>query len=280
MTKYNSNRLNSLFSKLESINASGLGIFITAGDPDFATSLEIMKGLPEAGADMIEFGMPFSDPMADGPAIQASSKRALESGASLKKTLEMVKLFRKDDSSTPIILMGYYNPIYSFGVCNFLEEAIEAGADGLIVVDLPPEEDNELCIPAQRCNLPFIRLTAPTTTTKRLKTVLQNASGFIYYVSITGITGTKDVPVDLVTRAVKNLKEKSKLPIAVGFGIKTRKHVEQITNVADAAIIGSEVVNTISNSLDADGKAQPKTVQTTLSLVRKLASGVRGKQNL
>ena len=176
--------------------------------------------------------------------------------------------------------MGYYNPIYSFGVCNFLEEAIEAGADGLIVVDLPPEEDNELCIPAQKCNLPFIRLTAPTTTTKRLKTVLQNASGFIYYVSITGITGTKDVPVDLVTRAVKNLKEKSKLPIAVGFGIKTRKHVEQITNVADAAIIGSEVVNTISNSLDADGKAQPKTVQTTLSLVRKLATGVRGKQNL
>ena len=139
MTKYNSNRLNSLFSKLESINASGLGIFITAGDPDFATSLEIMKGLPEAGADMIEFGMPFSDPMADGPAIQASSKRALESGASLKKTLEMVKLFRKDDSYTPVILMGYYNPIYSFGVCNFLEEAIEAGADGLIVVDLPPE---------------------------------------------------------------------------------------------------------------------------------------------
>ena len=176
MTKYNSNRLNSLFSKLESINASGLGIFITAGDPDFATSLEIMKGLPEAGADMIEFAMPFSDPMADGPAIQASSKRALESGASLKKTLEMVKLFRKDDSSTPVILMGYYNPIYSFGVCNFLEEAIEAGADVLILVHMPPDEDNELCIPSQRCNLAFIRPTAPTTTTTRLKTVSSGVS--------------------------------------------------------------------------------------------------------
>ena len=274
------NRIDIRFNELKKKNQKALVTFITSGDPNQNLSKKILNVLRLSKIDIIEIGFPFSDPMADGPAIQASSKRALESGASLKKTLEMVKLFRKDDSYTPVILMGYYNPIYSFGVCNFLEEAIEAGADGLIVVDLPPEEDNELCIPAQRCNLPFIRLTAPTTTTKRLKIVLQNASGFIYYVSITGITGTKDVPVDLVTRAVKNLKEKSKLPIAVGFGIKTRKHVEQITNVADAAIIGSEVVNTISNSLDADGKAQPKTVQTTLSLVRKLASGVRGKQNL
>ena len=173
--------------------------------------------------------------------------------------------------------MGYYNPIYSFGVQRFLAKAIEAGADGLIVVDLPPEEDEELCIPAKECKLPFIRLTAPTTSNERLTTVLQDATGFIYYVSITGITGTKDVPIEVVTRAVGNLKEHSKLPIAVGFGIKTREHVEQITSIADAAIVGSEVVNAIANSLDADGKAKPETIQTTLSLVRDLATGVRGK---
>ena len=277
MTKYTSDRLKILFAKLRSKNASALGIFITAGDPDFDTSLKIMEGLPEAGADMIEFGMPFSDPMADGPAIQASSKRALESGGSLKKTLDMVRLFRVKNNFTPIILMGYYNPIYNFGVQNFLREVVEAGADGLIVVDLPPEEDDELCIPSKGCKLPFVRLTAPTTNNERLKTVLRNATGFIYYVSITGITGTKDVPIELVTGAVENLKEHSKLPIAVGFGIKTREHVEQVTRIADAAIVGSEVVNAIAKSLDVDGKAKPETIQTTLSLVRDLAAGVRGK---
>ena len=273
MTKYNSNRLNSLFSKLESINASGLGIFITAGDPDFATSLEIMKGLPEAGADMIEFGMPFSDPMADGPAIQASSKRALESGASLKKTLEMVKLFRKDDSYTPVILMGYYNPIYSFGVCNFLEEAIEAGADGLIVVDLPPEEDNELCIPAQRCNLPFIRLTAPTTTTKRLKTVLQNASGFIYYVSIAGITGTKSAQMESISSAINRIKQVSDLPVVTGFGIRTAEQAAHIASLGDGAIVGSAVVEIIAKS-NMQNLTAEKTSEKVSDFTKSLADAI------
>ncbi|MBH69149.1 MAG: tryptophan synthase subunit alpha [Rhodospirillaceae bacterium] len=276
MNKYSKKRLKRLFDRLSTEDAAALGVFVTACDPDFDTSLNILRGLPSAGADMIELGMPFSDPMADGPSIQASSQRALKAGGSLFRTLELVRLFRETDDTTPLVLMGYYNPIYSFGIPEFLSEAITAGADGLIVVDLPPEEDNELCLPATRVDFPFIRLAAPTTNKRRLKIILQNASGFIYYVSITGITGTKAVPIKMVRNAVQQIQEQSELPIAVGFGIKTKEHVRQVTQIADAAIVGSAVVNTIADSLDVNGNSTNETIKKTLYLVRSLATGVRG----
>ena len=254
----------------------GLGIFITAGDPNAETSREILNALPAAGADMIEFGMPFSDPMADGPAIQASSQRALKAGASLISTLEMVRGFREHDQSTPIVLMGYYNPIYSHGVERFLNDAIEVGADGLIIVDLPPEEDPELCLPAVKKGLPFIRLATPTTDDERLPAVLENTAGFVYYVSIMGITGTQDVPTDLVRDAVTRLKKHTNLPVAVGFGIKTREQAATVSQVADAAIVGSAVVNVIAENLDENGAPGPDTAVRVVDLVRDLAAGVRG----
>jgi len=232
--------------------------------------------LPAAGADMIEFGMPFSDPMADGPAIQASSQRALKGGASLASTLEMVRGFREHDQSTPIVLMGYYNPIYSHGVDRFLMDAIEVGADGLIIVDLPPEEDPELCLPAVEAGLPFIRLATPTTDDARLPTVLENTAGFVYYVSILGITGTQDVPTDLVRDAVTRLKKHTDLPVAVGFGIKTREQAATVSQVADAAIVGSAVVNVIADNLDESGAPGPGMADRVVDLVRDLAAGVRG----
>ena len=247
---YTSARLQKLFDNLQQSERGGLGIFVTAGDPDRQTSLAILKGLPAAGADMIELGMPFSDPMADGPSIQAASLRALNNGASLASTLEILTAFRADDQVTPVVLMGYYNPIYSYGVDAFLSAAIDAGADGLIIVDLPPEEDNELCIPALDRGLPFVRLATPTTNDQRLPAVLKNTSGFVYYVSITGITGTAAVPRDLAAAAVKRLKKHTDLPVAVGFGIKTAEDVAAITSVADAAIVGSAVVEQIRDSLD------------------------------
>jgi tryptophan synthase alpha chain len=273
---YSANRLDALFARLADEKRGGLGIFITAGDPDRKTSAEILKGLPEAGADMIEFGMPFSDPMADGPAVQAASQRALKAGGSLRQTLEMVKAFRGHDHTTPIVLMGYYNPIYIYGVDRFLEDAIDAGADGLIVVDLPPEEDAELCLPAVKAGLPFIRLATPTTDDARLPAVLENTSGFIYYVSIMGITGTQDVPTDLVRAAVTRLKKHTAMPVAVGFGIKTRAQAAAVSQVADAAIVGSAVVNVIADTLASDGSAGPDTADKVLDLVRDLAAGVRG----
>lgn len=272
---YTANRAENMFNRLKSEGRGGLGIFITGGDPDYETSLEILKGLPGAGADMIEFGMPFSDPMADGPSVQASSQRALKGGASLAKTLDMVKAFREDDQSTPIILMGYFNPIYSYGVEKFLTDAIAVGADGLIVVDLPPEEDEELCLPAVKSGLPFIRLATPTSDNERLPKVLQNTSGFVYYVSITGITGTADVPIDPVKKAVARLKQHTDLPIGVGFGIKTPDHAAAISKVADAAIVGSAVVDRIKDNLDADGKATAQVVPSVLNFVKDLAGGVR-----
>jgi tryptophan synthase alpha chain len=233
-------------------------------------------GMPEAGADLIELGMPFSDPMADGPAIQKSSLRALKSGASMKKTLSLVREFRKIDDTTPIILMGYYNPIYIYGVETFLDDAKEAGVDGLIIVDLPPEENAELCIPARKKGVNFIFLTAPTTDDKRLPTVLEHASGFVYYVSITGITGTRSASDAHIREAVSRLKSHTELPIAVGFGITDAKQAAKVAAVADAAVVGSALVNQIAGNLDENGKAKPGTAKAVLSLVRELADGVRG----
>ena len=278
MKTYKEDRLKLLFENLKKEKRGGLGIFIAASDPNLEISLEILKRLPQAGADMIELGMPFSDPMADGPTIQAASLRALKSGGSLKRTLEMVKNFRERDNKTPLVLMGYYNPIYNFGVKNFLTKAIEAGVDGLIIVDLPPEEDEELCLPAQKCNLPFIRLTAPTSDGERLPTILNNASGFIYYVSIMGITGTQSIATQNVQNAVKELKKHTGLPIAVGFGIKTRQDVAEVTSFSDAAIVGSAIVNVIEQSLDANGEGSDKTIADVLALVKDLAAGVRSKK--
>lgn len=272
---YTASRLDTSFAALKAENRAGLGIFITAGDPDPETSLAIMKALPDAGASMIEFGMPFSDPMADGPSVQASSQRSLKAGGSLAKTLAQLRAFREGDKTTPVVLMGYYNPIYIYGVDKFLSDAIDAGADGLIVVDLPPEEDEELCLPAVKRNLPFVRLATPTTDEARLPTVLTNTSGFIYYVSIAGVTGTADVPIDRVTAALERLRKHTDMPIGVGFGIKTKEQAAAVGTVADACIVGSAVVDAIKNSLDASGKATDKTVGAVTALVSDLAAGVR-----
>jgi tryptophan synthase alpha chain len=253
---------------------ASLVTFITAGDPDPATSLAIVKALPSAGADVIELGMPFSDPMADGPAIQWSSMRALKAGMSLAGTLALVREFRADNTETPIVLMGYYNPIYVFGVEKFLAEAKAAGVDGLIVVDLPPEEDAELCIPAMKAGLNFIRLATPTTDDKRLPAVLANTSGFVYYVSITGITGTATPDFSKVSEAVARIKRHTALPVAVGFGVKAPEHASAIAKGADGVVVGSALVEAIRTSLDADGKATEKTVSAVTSLVSSLSAAV------
>lgn len=268
-------RIERRFAALKSANRGGLVTFITAGDPTYELSLDLLRQLPAAGADVIELGMPFTDPMADGPAIQASSLRALRNGMSLRKTLRLVTEFRRGDGETPIILMGYYNPIYSYGVPAFLKDAKEAGVDGLIVVDLPPEEDEELCIPALRAGLNFIRLATPTTDDRRLPAVLRNTSGFVYYVSIAGITGTRSATGADVSAAVARLKRHTQLPVAVGFGIKSAEQAAAIAKVADAAVVGSALVSRIAAHVGADGSASPKAVTETLDLVRALAAGVR-----
>ncbi|MFN7320970.1 MAG: tryptophan synthase subunit alpha [Methylobacterium sp.] len=249
--------------------------FITAGDPDPSTSLAILKALPAAGADVIELGMPFSDPMADGPAIQWSSMRALKAGMTLKKTLAMVRDFRAGNNETPIVLMGYYNPIYVYGVERFLADAKEAGVDGLIVVDLPPEEDAELCLPAIDAGLNFIRLATPTTDDKRLPAVLANTSGFVYYVSITGITGTATPDFSRVAGAVARIKRHTNLPVAVGFGVKAPEHASAIAAGADGVVVGSALVEAIRTSLDAEGKATEKTVSAVTDLVSSLSRAVQ-----
>jgi tryptophan synthase alpha chain len=268
-------RIERRFAALKSAKRGGLVTFITAGDPNYELSRDLLRQLPAAGADVIELGMPFTDPMADGPAIQASSLRALRTGMSLKKTLQLVTEFRKGDEETPIILMGYYNPIYSYGVPAFLNNAKAAGVDGLIVVDLPPEEDEELCIPALKAGLNFIRLATPTTDDNRLPTVLRNTSGFVYYVSIAGITGTRSAANADVSAAVARLKRHTDLPVAVGFGIKTADQAEAIAKIADAAVVGSALVSRIAAHVDGGGKASPQAVSETLALVRELAAGVR-----
>jgi tryptophan synthase alpha chain len=249
--------------------------FITAGDPDYATSLALLRGLPAAGADIIELGMPFSDPMADGPAIQASSQRALKAGQTMRKTLAMVKAFREKDDATPIVLMGYYNPIYVYPVDGFLKDAVAAGVDGLIVVDVPPEEDVELCLPSLKAGLNFIRLATPTTDARRLPQVLANTSGFVYYVSIAGITGTVAPDLADVRAHVGRIKTKTSLPIAVGFGVKAPEQVRAIAEYAQGVVVGSALVSAIARSLDAEGKATRATVTGVLGLVGQLAGGLR-----
>jgi len=268
-------RIDARFAALKQQGRAGLVTFVTAGDPDPETSLEILRGLPGAGADVVELGMPFTDPMADGPAIQASSQRALRAGQTLKKTLALVRAFRAGDEATPIVLMGYYNPIYIYGVPRFLADAKAAGVDGLIVVDLPPEEDDELCVPALHAGLNFIRLATPTTDDTRLPAVLANTSGFVYYVSITGITGAAAPDTRRVVDAVKRIKRHTSLPVAVGFGVKTAAHARAIAAGADGVVVGSALVEAIRGSLDASGKASARTVPAVTELVAALTAGVR-----
>jgi len=268
-------RIDTKFAALAAAGRSGLVTFLMAGDPDPATSLAIVKALPQAGADVIEIGMPFTDPMADGPAIQAAGLRALHAGQNMVKTLALVRAFRAGDDTTPIVLMGYYNPIYIYGVARFLADAKAAGVDGLIVVDLPPEEDTELCLPALQAGLNFIRLATPTTDDRRLPAVLANTSGFVYYVSITGITGAAAPDAARVSEAVKRIKRHTALPVAVGFGVRDAASAAAIARGAEAVVVGSALVEKVRLSLDAGGKATPATVAAVTALVAELAAGVR-----
>ena len=267
-------RIDTRFAKLGAEGRAALVTFVMAGDPDPATSLAIIKALPAAGADLIEIGMPFTDPMADGPAVQAAGLRALAAGETLAGTLKLVREFRAGDQSTPIILMGYYNPIYIYGVDRFLVDAKSAGLDGLIVVDLPPEEDDELCKPALAAGLNFIRLATPTTDDARLPKVLTNTSGFVYYVSIAGITGAATPDFGKVATAVARIKSHTNLPVAVGFGVKTAADAAAIAAGADGVVVGSTLVDAVRHSLDANGKATAKTVESVVALVKNIASGV------
>ena len=272
-------RIEARFADLKAEGRAALVTFVTAGDPDYDTSLELLRALPGAGADIIELGMPFTDPMADGPAIQASSLRALAAGQNMIRTLKLVSEFRESDNDTPIVLMGYYNPIYIYGVDRFIKDARAAGVDGLIVVDLPPEEDHELCIPALDKGLNFIRLATPTTDDKRLPKVLTNTSGFVYYVSVTGITGSKAPDISRVNEAVARIKRHTDLPVAVGFGVRTAEQAAGIASGADGVVVGSALVNTIKESLDENGTATGTTVANVLKLVSELAQGVRQGRN-
>jgi tryptophan synthase alpha chain len=268
-------RIDRRFAALNKQGRAALVTFTMAGDPDYATSLAILKALPKAGADVIELGMPFTDPMADGPAIQAAGLRALHSGQTMVKTLALVRDFRAGDDATPIVLMGYYNPIYVYGVERFLADAKASGVDGLIVVDLPPEEDSELCLPAMKAGLNFIRLATPTTDEKRLPTVLTNTSGFVYYVSITGITGAAAPDTGKVAAAVARIKRHTKLPVCVGFGVRTAAHARAIAEGADGVVVGSALVEAVRQSLGPNSKPTSKTVTAVTDLARALAEGVR-----
>jgi tryptophan synthase alpha chain len=273
------NRIDARFAELKQKGETAFVSFITAGDPDAATSLKIMQALPKAGVDIIELGMPFTDPMADGASIQAANLRALAKGANLKKTLEMVKAFRTGDAKTPVVLMGYYNPVYSFGIDTFITEAVACGVDGLILVDLPPEEDDEFRIPAQKAGLHIIRLATPTTDDKRLPAVLKNSGGFLYYVSITGITGAAAINSANVTDAIARLRKQATLPIAVGFGIKDAASAAAIAKDADAVVVGSAIVQKIAD-LSASNTAPDKLVQELSSFVGELGNAIhtsRGK---
>lgn len=267
-------RLDQRFAALKAEKRPALVTYVTAGDPDFETSLEILRGLPAAGADVIELGMPFSDPMADGPAIQKATLRALEGGQTMIRTLELVHAFRRQESQTPLVLMGYYNPIYRYGVERFLQDAARAGVDGLIVVDLPPEHDEELCLPAKRHGIAFIRLATPTTDAKRLPRVLDNASGFLYCVSMNGVTGGREPVVQDVERMVGQLRERSRLPVAVGFGIRTAAQAQAIGRFSDAVVVGSALVEAIESA-----ETRHDAVEAVHGLVRELAEGVRRGAN-
>ena len=263
-------RLQSRFAALKQQNRAALVTFVTAGDPDYSTSLEILKGLPAAGADVIELGMPFTDPMADGPAIQLANIRALGGHQDMVKTLQMVREFRAGNSETPLVLMGYFNPIHHYGVPRFIEEAKAAGVDGLIVVDLPPEHNDELCEPAQAVGLDFIRLTTPTTDDQRLPTVLNGSSGFVYYVSVAGVTGAGAATMDHVEQAVARLRRHTDLPLCIGFGIRTPEHAADVARRADGVVVGSALVDQV-----AKAESPTQAIAGVLSLCRELAEGVR-----
>lgn len=267
-------RVKETFAKAHNENRPVLVTYMMAGDPDFDTALSIMSALPRCGSDLIELGMPFSDPMADGPTIQAAGIRALKAGQTLNKTLQLVSEFRKTDDVTPVVLMGYYNPIYVHGVDKFLTDAKQVGVDGLLIVDLPPEMDEELCLPAVKAGINFIRLATPTTDEKRLPKVLENTSGFVYYVSMTGITGQALPNTDVVADAVKNIKKHTTLPIAVGFGIKTREQAAKIGQAADGVVVGSAIVNAIASTLDEQGHVKGDAVKAASDLVKQLSAGV------
>jgi tryptophan synthase alpha chain len=268
-------RIDRRFAALKEEGRAGLVTFLMAGDPDHETSLAIISALSKAGADLIEIGMPFTDPMADGPAIQAAGLRALQGGETLTRTIDLVRRFRNSDGDTPIVLMGYYNPIYIYGVERFLTDAMAAGVDGLIVVDLPPEEDAELCLPALKAGVNFIRLATPTTDDRRLPAVLANTSGFVYYVSITGITGAAAPDAARVAQAVERIKRHTDLPVAVGFGVRDAARARAIAQDADAVVVGSALVEALAQSLDPQGKATKSTVSAVTALVAALAEGVR-----
>ncbi|MFP1630250.1 tryptophan synthase subunit alpha [Zhengella sp. ZM62] len=267
-------RIDRKFAALRQINRPALVTYFMGGDPDYESSLRVMKALPKAGADVIELGMPFSDPMADGPAIQMAGRRALDNGQTLVKTLQMAREFRQEDDDTPIVMMGYYNPIYIYGVDRFLADAKEAGIDGLIVVDLPPEMDDELCVPALKAGINFIRLATPTTDDKRLPVVLANTSGFVYYVSMTGITGSALPDTSKVADAVRRIKSHTDLPVCVGFGVKTSSQAKAIGASADGVVVGTAVVNAIANVVDAKGNAVADPAEAVATLVRGLADGI------
>ena len=269
-------RLEEKFTALEAAQKKAFVAFITAGDPDIETATKILHGLPAAGADIIELGMPFTDPMADGPSIQLASQRALAAGQTLTGTLDMVRGFREKDDTTPLVLMGYYNPIYYYGAEKFVADAKAAGVDGLIVVDLPPEEDDELCLPAMAGGLNFIRLATPTTDDKRLPQVLNNTSGFVYYVSITGITGAAAPQKQAVSENVARIKRHTDLPVCVGFGIRTPEQAAEMSAIGDGAVVGSALVDVIGANLDGDGKATTSCANEVLALATSLAQGVKG----
>ena len=273
-------RIERRFAALKKEGRAALMTFVMGGDPDYGTALAIVKALPPAGADLIEIGMPFTDPMADGPAIQAAGLRALNGGQTMKRTLSLVREFRRGDDTTPIVLMGYYNPIYIYGVAQFLIDAKAAGVDGLIIVDLPPEEDTELCLPALKAGFNFIRLATPTTDDKRLPAVLANTSGFVYYVSIAGITGSAAPDSSKVGEAVKRIKRHTALPVCVGFGVRTAEQVRAIAQGADGVVVGSALVDTVRKQLGADGKATAATAGAVADVVRVLASGVHGARRV
>jgi tryptophan synthase alpha chain len=268
-------RIERRFAQLRAEGRAGLVIYLTAGDPDPETSFALFSGLAEAGADLIEIGMPFSDPMADGPSVQAAGQRALKAGTTLRSTLAMLRRLRETDPDTPYVLMGYYNPIYRYGAEAFARDAVMAGVDGAIVVDLPPEEDAELAEPARAAGLDIVRLATPTSDEARLPAVVGHASGFIYYVAITGITGTRAADAVAVRVAVERLRRFTKLPVAVGFGIKNAAQAAEIAKVADAAVVGSAIVDRLAVNLDPDGKAKPGLVEAVLADIRALAAGVR-----
>ena len=269
-------RIDRRFAALRKEGRAAFVTFVMAGDPDYDSSLAILKALPVAGADVIELGMPFTDPMADGPAVQAAGLRALNGGQDMKRTLSLVRSFRRGDDGTPIVLMGYYHPIYVYGVERFLADAKSAGVDGLILVDLPPEEDEELCLPAIKAGFNFIRLATPTTDDRRLPAVLASTSGFVYYVSITGITGAAAPDTAKVAAAVKRIKRHTALPVCVGFGVRSAEQARAIAQGADGVVVGSALAEAVRKSLGADGKATPATVTAVADLVRALADGVHG----